>query len=442
MTNVLTDNFKHQPYWWDAAPLEPIETTTTQRDYDVAIVGSGFTGLVAALTLLRGGRSVVIFDKELAGYGASRRNAGFLGRVLKKSFGDLMEDQGKPHALAVYTELNASLDFVFELTEREQIECYAQRCGRFIAADSTAHYQELGAELQLLQEHVGLPYAMIPDARSAGEFTSPRWNRGAVVPDLGSIHPGLYHKGLLDRVLVAGGVVLDQTLVTAPNREGQRHVLETSRGRFSAQDVIMATNGYTTRDHGWHARRVVPFEGFMAATEPLDPSLLERVLPHGRTVLNSRTNIDFFRPAPDQPRILFGGSTGSPLRNAEAIGTELHRTLVETLPELAGTLLSHVWSGHCAGTFDMMPHMGKAHGIWFGMGYNFAGVPMGSYFGKRIAEHILGTSSGPSVFEQTAFRPIPLYDGRPWFMPLVMRYFDWKDDRKAASKPKQQELTP
>lgn len=436
MTIVLTDTFKNQPYWWDAAPLEPIERTDARRDFDVAIVGSGFTGLVAALTLLRGGRSVVIFDKELAGFGASRRNAGFLGRVLKKSFGELKEQQGEAHALAVYTELNASLDYVFELVEREQIACHAQRCGRFIAADSPAHYQELDAELRLLNRHMGLSYAMVEDARAAGEFVSPRWNRGAVVPDLGSIHPGLYHKGLLDRVLAAGGAVFDRTEVTSRSRAATGHVLETIRGSFTAQELVMATNGYTTRSHGWYARRVVPFEGFMAATEPLDPELIERLLPHGRTVLNSRTNIDFFRPAPDQPRILFGGSTGSPLRDAQAIGAELHRTLVQTLPELTGTRLSHVWSGQCAGTLDMMPHMGKVDGVWFGMGYNFAGVPMGSYFGKRIAEHILGVSTGPSVFEKAGFRPIPFYDGRPWFMPLVMRYFDWKDNRKAASNPK------
>src|SRR5690606_23271489 len=107
MTNVLTQDFKHQPYWWDAAPLEALETADTRRDFDVAIVGSGFTGLVAALALLRGGRSVVIFEKELAGFGASRRNAGFLGRVLKKSYGELEKGDGQPYAHAVYSELNA-----------------------------------------------------------------------------------------------------------------------------------------------------------------------------------------------------------------------------------------------------------------------------------------------------------------------------------------------
>ena len=38
----------------------------------------------------------------------------------------------------------------------------------------------------------------------------------------------------------------------------------------------------------------------------------------------------------------------------------------------------------------MMPHIGCHDGIWYGMGYNFAGVPMGSFFGLKIAQKILG----------------------------------------------------
>ena len=33
----------------------------------------------------------------------------------------------------------------------------------------------------------------------------------------------------------------------------------------------------------------------------------------------------------------------------------------------------------CAGTFDFMPHIGRHDGLWYALGYNFAGVLMGSY---------------------------------------------------------------
>ena len=100
MKNLLTTDFRNAPYWWDAAPLAERAGDTLAPSYDAVIVGSGYTGLRAALTLARAGRSVAVFDKERPGYGASRRNAGFLGRTLKKSYIDLKAAKGAAYASA------------------------------------------------------------------------------------------------------------------------------------------------------------------------------------------------------------------------------------------------------------------------------------------------------------------------------------------------------
>src|SRR5208283_1286872 len=60
ISNLLTAEFKNQPYWWDRAPPLPVVPGEARATTDVAIVGSGLTALSAALTLLRGGREVVV----------------------------------------------------------------------------------------------------------------------------------------------------------------------------------------------------------------------------------------------------------------------------------------------------------------------------------------------------------------------------------------------
>jgi hypothetical protein len=35
------------------------------------------------------------------------------------------------------------------------------------------------------------------------------------------------------------------------------------------------------------------------------------------------------------------------------------------------------------------------------------------------------------VFGETPFPTVPFYRGNPWFVPFVMRFFDWKDARLA-----------
>jgi hypothetical protein len=51
-----------QPYWWDAAPPASQPPLDVLPASDVAIVGAGYTGLSAAITLARAGRSVQVFD--------------------------------------------------------------------------------------------------------------------------------------------------------------------------------------------------------------------------------------------------------------------------------------------------------------------------------------------------------------------------------------------
>jgi glycine/D-amino acid oxidase-like deaminating enzyme len=434
---LLTEDFKHAPYWWEAAKPMPVAAPPLRPSYDVAIVGSGYTGLRAALTLLRGGRSVVVFDSEDPGFGASRRNAGFLGRVLKKSFLTLQEKQGLEHAIAVYRELDAAYQTTIGFIEAEAIDCHAVRCGRFVGATSPAHYEEMAREYAAMRLHLGLDYHMLTKASQHQEIATDIYYGGAVIPDLGSLHPGLYHKGLLDRVLAAGGVVVGRSAVTGiePSSTPQRFKLRTPTREVMARDVVIATNGYTPRHFAWHSRRVIPFTGYIAATEPLAPELLRKVLPNRRTVINSNLNVDSFRPAPDTPRLVFCGATGNGLSDVREIARRLHGNIARVLPDLASARLSHVWTGQCAGTFDMMPHIGQHEGIYHAMGYNFAGVPMGSYLGHKVGQQILGLPEGRTVFEKAEFRTMPLYSGNPWFVPIAMRYFDWRDARAAHASP-------
>ncbi|MDP2376836.1 FAD-binding oxidoreductase [Reyranella sp.] len=429
MKDLLTTDFRNAPYWWDAAPLAESAGGALAPSYDAVIVGSGYTGLRAALTLARAGRSVAVFDNELPGHGASRRNAGFLGRTLKKSYIELKAAKGAAYATAIYRDLSMAYESTLAFIAEEGIDCHAVRCGRLIAATSAAHYAGLERELAGMKADLGLPYSMVPRARLREEMATDLYEGGAVIPDLGSLHPGLYHRGLMERALSAGITIFGNCEVTAI-AQGR---VATTTGETRARDVVVATNGYTPKSLRWHARRVIPFVGYMAATEPLPPALLEKQLPQRRTVIDSNLNIDFFRPAPDSPRLLFGGATANGLKDPAAIAALLHGRLARALPDLADVKLSHVWTGQCAGTFDMMPHIGCHDGIWYGMGYNFAGVPMGSFFGLKIAQKILGLPEGTTAFEATEFPTLPFYRGDPWFLPIAMRYFAWKDARLARS---------
>ncbi|WP_137392037.1 NAD(P)/FAD-dependent oxidoreductase [Rhodoligotrophos defluvii] len=429
---IFTEDFKEQPYWWDRAPLQQVSPPPPlPAQADVVIVGSGYTGITAALYLARSGADTVVIDAEAVGYGASRRNAGFLGRVLKRDVAWLEKHHGEDHALRVYRELNEAFETVKEVVTTEQIEAYLRICGRFIGATSPTHYELLAKELETNKRKLGIDYHMVPRGGQHSEIASDIYYGGAIIPDLGSIHPGLYHKGLVDRATSAGVKLVPHTAVTAVRQAGsapsRRFQVETSRGVIEAANVIEATNGYTHRNLAWLARRVIPFQGYMIATEILPTALIDRLLPHRRTYLQTNMNINFIRPAPDTERILMGGLTGSRTPSLRHIAADLRTILRRILPGIGDVKLSHVWTGQCAGTFDFMPHIGGEDGHYYGIGYNFAGIPMGTYFGRKLAYKVLGRPEGSTVFETQPLRSMPLYTGNPWFVPLAMKYFDLHD---------------
>jgi len=92
------------PYWWEAAPVRPLPEQPLAKHADVVIVGAGYAGLTAGLTLARAGRSVVVLDKMNPGEGASSRNGGITSGNIRVSHADLVRKHGAMRAMAIEAE--------------------------------------------------------------------------------------------------------------------------------------------------------------------------------------------------------------------------------------------------------------------------------------------------------------------------------------------------
>ena len=94
-------------------------------------------------------------------------------------------------------------------------------------------------------------------------------------------------------------------------------------------------------------------------------------------------------------------------------------------PQLKGTRITHAWNGRIAFTFDLLPHLGQHDGIHYCMGCNGSGVAMQSFLGHRVGQKMLGRDCG--AFDGPGFPAPLLYDGRPWFLPLMTAWYQTRD---------------
>ena len=426
-SRVLTETCSFDPYWWRAAPHKQEPAATLPLSADVAIIGSGITGLVAALHLARGGRQVTVFEAQEPGYGASTRNAGYVGRTLKHGFGELVERHGLAFATKIYGELMEAFLAVKETVESENIACHYRQQGRLLLATSSAMYEAMAREFALREKHLREPFTMVSRAEQANEIGTGRYFGGARFEDHAGLHPGLYHRGLLDAARAAGVTIAAHTPVLRIARDGAGFIVLTPRGPIAARTVIVATNGYSGDMFPWLKRRVMPFDAYQTVSEQMDKERVRQLLPGDRTFIDWNFNVDWVRRVPGDPtRIVFGGLTGGRNQDLRIMAERLHMRLVRIFPELADLRFDHVWTGKCGGTFDLYPHIGCHEGIHYAVGYCFAGVPMGTLFGRKLAWRFLGRKGGDSAFD----RPMPsnpLYWGNPWFVPYAINWMSRHD---------------
>ena len=430
MTDPLfTDDYKLASYWHEDAPLAVLPPADLPSEIDVAIVGAGYTGLIAALTIARAGRGVAVFDAEDAGFGCSTRNGGQCGAGFKNGIEDLAATYGKPRALALYKEAIESLDFTGDFVASEEIACDYKYCGRFIGAHAPGHYEDLARRFETNRRELGIDCHVVPRAEQHSEIGSDAYFGGGVVSSHASLDPAKYHAGLLERALAAGVAVHPHTPVSQIERVGSGFMVTTARGRVRAGQVIVATNGYSNNVGSLpeFSRRVIPIGSYMIATEPLAPGVMDRLMPKDRVTSDTRRVVLYYRASPDRTRILFGGRVALAETDPEISGPRLHAILSEIYPEIATVRISHSWMGFVGYTFDKMPHLGVQGGLHYAMGYCGSGVAMGSYLGHKIAHKLLGNEEGDTAFDNLPFQTRPLYYGKPWFLATAVAWYKFLD---------------
>ncbi len=416
------------PYWWTTAPELTVAVEPLPERADVAVIGGGYTGLAAAREIaLRGGRAVVL-EQETIGWGASSRNGGQVLTGLTLGVATLIGRYGRAGARAWFQWEMAAIDALERLIGDESIECEFVRCGHVEAAARPAHFDAARRERDLLAREFGYDVRLVPKAEAAAELGSDLYH-GLVVDERSArLHPAQYVRGLARAAQRAGAMLHERTRVRGVRRDGMSVRIDTDRGVLRAAEVVLATNGYTGPALPPLRRRLVAVGLYMVATGPLPRELADRLIPRRRVVYDSWHLLHYFHITSDN-RLLFGGratfARPSPA-TLRASAATLQADLVRVFPELAGVAVEYVWGGLVGLARDRMPHAGRIGSWHYAAGYAGHGIASATALGRAVARQLLGERPADPPL-QLPCPAIPLYRGRPWFLPAVSAWYRLKD---------------
>lgn len=395
----------------DAAPARRLEGDLR---CDVAIVGAGFTGLRAALHLAEAGISVAVFEAGDVGFGASGRNGGQVNPMLPVAApDDLRQAVGPKYFDRMAQTALQSADDLFAFIRARRIQCDARQNG-WIRVDHCAAARQAARRNARLWNAHGADFEFLEREEVMRLTGAEGYRTGTLSPRGGAVQPLSLLRGLDQLARATGAQVFSHAPVSALTRHGTRWHLSVAGHRVDAEQVIIATNGYSDGLLPELKGSVLPLFSIQMATEPLENRVLEAILPEGHTISDTRRLIMYARREPGGQicfgaigyRRLFGGMGGFDciLRDAPAI-----------FPGLAGARWRYRWGGHVALTGDRVPHLHEpAPGLVAGLGYNGRGVAMSHVMGQVLAHRVLGVPSEDLPFPVS---PIPRYGFR---LPQVL----------------------
>ncbi|WP_312364923.1 FAD-binding oxidoreductase [Ensifer sp.] len=403
-------------------------------DVDVAIVGSGYTGLSCAIHLAREhGIKATVLEANGVAWGCSTRNGGqaqiSAGRLKRSQW---IERWGVDVAKKLHVEISEAFDLFRDLIRSPEINCDPQDGGHLYIAHRNKVMPTLETESRILNDVFGYRTRILGREEIHRDFVRDNEAVGALYePDGMGIHAAKLAFGYLTLARKLGARIHTSSPVLGCVRKNGAFYLRTPGGTVRARTVCFATAGYTSPGlHSLTKHRLMPI---------LSNSIVTRVLTDDeRAALNFRTHIPltdtrtlrhYYRLLPDG-RVQIGSR--SAITGTDAVNPKHLDRLLEGLyrkfPVLTGIKVDYSWWGWVDVSHDMMPRIFRPdpqQALFYAMGYGGNGVMYSAQAGRRMAQMVAGkggaldlpifTSPLPSHGLLTPFRRIGQWGMYRWY---------------------------
>ncbi len=383
-----------------------------------AIVGAGITGMVTAIELARAGQTVVVIEADHVGAGATGASLGVLSTpAAGVGFGDAEEIVfGRPRK-RWHRDRLAAQRYLLRLIEECGADCDLRK-GAVLLAPTERNAQLLAGTVEARNAWYESSDVMLSSAdldREAGGRVSEMFAGGLVMSDAHFVQPAKMIAGFAELARALGVVICERTEVVdvQPSKHGFRVV--TNGGDLAAENVFLATGGYTREAVPFLRARTLGLPSIATASEEIPESEVSDICRSGRVLMVNQHRTYTCRPSADGRRIVLGGPVGQVPATPHENAQHLHNYFTQLFPDLTGIEFTHSWVGMVAATRDRQGHSGSHNGVRYSVGAS--GLVSCADAGRRMAQSILHDDAD----KDARFAPWPFRDSEHlWWRGLAM----------------------
>jgi glycine/D-amino acid oxidase-like deaminating enzyme/nitrite reductase/ring-hydroxylating ferredoxin subunit len=371
--------------WLDDAPeISAPAYAEDGANSDVAIIGSGISGLSVAYALAQRGRRVIVLDRGPIGRGMTARTTAHLASELDDFYSELIKRRSADEARLFAESQIAAIDSVEAIVRDNTIDCDFARVDGYLFGHTRDAAQDLEEEYDGARA-AGLPVEWADRAPMLGVDTGPALR----FPDQARIHPLKYLAGLARAIEKRGGrLYADSAVVDVDEDDGTVELTLENGAKVQAQHVVVAANTPFNDRVAIHTKQA-PYRTYAMAFEVPSGAV------HDALMWDTLDPYHYVRIQPGRRghSVIVGGEdhrTGL-ANDAQVRFANLDAWARARFPGLGA--VSHSWSGQVYEPVDYLPYIGRNPGnerVFIVTGDSGQGMTMGATAGLIIPDLIEG----------------------------------------------------
>jgi glycine/D-amino acid oxidase-like deaminating enzyme len=356
---------------------------------NVVIIGAGYTGLSTALHLQESAVSAVVLEANHVGYGGSGRNVGLVNAGMWVMPDVVLARLGANYGNRLMDMLGQAPGLVFSLIEKHSIQCEAIRAGTLHCAVGKSGLAQLQERTRQWQAR-SAPVELLSESETNARVGSSAYCASLFDQRAGTVQPLAYARGLATAALSKGARIYVDSPALSAQPTGRGWVVKSHAGSVRADWVVVATDAYARGPWDVVRREQVHLPYFNFATQPLEQSVRESILPRGEGAWDTEQVLSSFRL--DAAGRLVFGSVGSLRGFSGRVHERWARKAARRIfPQLGEASFATGWFGNIGMTDDNLPRFHVFAPQVIGVnGYNGRGIAPGTIFGRVLADFVLG----------------------------------------------------